>query len=229
MSVATQQRPGCAAVHLRHIRKTGGGSVRHVLFKLGYRRARIFGSNDEKTAYKRELDLLSTSRHFFDEHQAGKRVFYEYHSPWDIHGPWFLQQLRPRLPALRRAFEARNCTLLVVLLLREPVSHLLSDYFYFENEKARRFRAELVAAQQQRARSTGLPGRRAGGLHPASASLFLRLQFHPHLLRRRPERCRAAAAAAAAVAARGSRSTAALSSTPGCTERRNWCISPDLA
>ena len=77
MSVATQQRPGCAAVHLRHIRKTGGGSVRHVLFKLGYRRARIFGSNDEKTAYKRELDLLSTSRHFFDEHQAGKRVFYE--------------------------------------------------------------------------------------------------------------------------------------------------------
>jgi len=127
-SARNQEPPaGCAAIHLRHIRKTGGGSLRHLLFRLHYQKQPTFGSPVERDAYKIDLDQLASNRTYFGMRQAGRRLYWEYHSPWDLNGPWFLQQLAPRLPALRRAYAASNCTLLLVLLLREPVAHYVSD------------------------------------------------------------------------------------------------------
>ena len=93
----------------------------------------------------------------------------EYHSPWELHGPLFLQQLVPELPALRRTYEERGCTLLVCLVLREPVSHLVSDFFF-----ASRFLG--AHAKKQRA-ALGLQGGRSD-----NRSLLEHARKHAELL-----------------------------------------------
>tara|TARA_B110001452_G_scaffold18237_1_gene14841 strand:- start:203 stop:1330 length:1128 start_codon:yes stop_codon:yes gene_type:complete len=137
---------GCACVHLRHLRKTGGQSLVQFFTNLGFERLLPFspvkavpgqpspsrGIGTMADNYGAALQLLAQDRDFFEQNQAGRLVMVEYHSPWAQHGPNFLQQLEPRLIALRAAYASAKCSFLVLTVVRHPVSHFVSDYFYFE-------------------------------------------------------------------------------------------------
>ena len=163
-----RHRGGCACVHLRHLRKTGGQSLVQFFTNLGFERLPMFipgkvvpgcghrapgcgprppslrAMND---AFGAAQELLANNRSFFDAHQAGRLTLMEYHSPWAQHGPAFLKHLQPRLAALRAAYASANCSFLVLTVVRHPVSHYVSDYFYFEQQLSR---ASPRRATQQR-------------------------------------------------------------------------------
>ena len=129
-----------------------------------------------------ELDLLVRNRTYFEEVQSGRRTFVHWHSPQEHLGPMFLGFLKPRLHVLRRAYAERNCTLLLMTVLRDPVAHLVSDYFHFEMyrrqlagnipndtrslvEHARVFR-EVQLVQLSCARGCSDPTRKERGVAP---------------------------------------------------------------
>ena len=142
-----QHRGGCACVHLRHLRKTGGQSLVQFFTNLGFERLTPFkapGKMVSDGAFGEALQLLADDRNFFEQNQAGRLMMVEYHSPWTSHGPKFLKHLQPRVTALRAAYRAANCSFLVLTVVRDPVSHFVSDYYYF-GPKARATQQRLQA------------------------------------------------------------------------------------
>ena len=66
----------CASVHFRHLRKTGGTSVRDFFIKgLGYEKMPPPARREEFASYSAELQQLTSSRDYFDAHQLGRRTF----------------------------------------------------------------------------------------------------------------------------------------------------------
>lgn len=138
---------GCAAVHLRHIEKTGGSSMHAFLHRLGFEHQPV------PIRAARRYDLLIKNRSYFSEQQAGRRIFMHYHSPQEWHGPYFLRSFQPRLQALRQVYAERNCTFLVMTIMRDPVAHLVSHYFHFEpvrRAEANRFQLTTNAVNASR-------------------------------------------------------------------------------
>lgn len=89
----------------------------------------------------------------------------------------------PELPPLRRAYAERNCTLLVVTVLREPVSHLVSDFFFsarFLGTAAKRQRSQILGGD-----GTGRSANRSLLEH---AKKYSELQMM-HLACTRPTQC----------------------------------------
>ena len=94
---------------------------------------------DPWTRLHLELQLLISNESFFEETQRGRRRLIEYGSSWQVSSPAFLNKVVPLLPELRKAYEARGCTLVTMTMLRHPVGYLIGQYFADETDEARRY------------------------------------------------------------------------------------------
>ena len=143
VGVAMRAGEHCGAVFFRHLRKTGGTSVR-MLFRLRSNYTTIPAAEFVTGEWAERLTHNATFA------EAHPRIFVEFHSPFWSDGRYFLDLL-PKLPQLRAAFARRHCDVLAFTVLREPVAQILSDYLAFYDARHNHSVASILEWSRQNA------------------------------------------------------------------------------
>lgn len=133
----------CATVFFRHLRKTGGTSLRALFVSdPSFEVVMLTPSTDLAAGRISQgfVNALLTNDTLAASHP---RLFIEYHSPYWLNGGPFLTLLKD-MPVWRAAQERRGCRAVALTVLREPVSRLVSDHGYFSTNMPRVFPWNLL-------------------------------------------------------------------------------------